>query len=846
MSAYDDYLSTVSRIKDSQPAVNADYERVGDAASTLCDVNQTMVYNPNMSVVYNRAGDVIGYDYKYTTPTTPNPTAIDINSNNDTGFYGASGGGGTTSGGGAGRNRSSTYSGGIVTDPQSTNKITGTGLIAGAVDAAWAGVAALGKLGRNVASATADALDMFGFNFGVNFGGLTLQGDWKGGNAIRALFGIDENNNTAMYLDGNVIGALAIQARDDSFFQTGGAVVTTPITLNAWNDRPSDFMQLLGPNNQTWNLSAPFGALYTNSVSFNAQSNYTITYTTTAPVYFFQTSTSEGASLYCISTQPFGGTLTRKNNITSATESISMRTGSTQIIHNNTVTTIYYGDNGRYITYGVDAGQVVIPVTGTYGGQTTPSVYQELAILVVYGQIETHEAIPGTSDQPGATIPVDAITGADPHVVAENLVTNYPDVMGSPVQVVVMDDACNEITYNYYKVTIPYAPTGVNITAPVTGTVQLNPDFNPNIELPDIDMYRYTTDITLQLDGSGGGEKAVDMDPTTGQPKTNSDTIPNTGSGTASEAVMPETGVVAMWNVYNPSSSELSQFGSWLWAPNIVEQIKRLLDNPMDAIIGVHAIYGAPTVGGSAPIVVGNIAATVSARVVTKQYTAVDCGSVSLTEYFGNIFDYPPYTQISIFLPFVGIVPLDVDDVMRAVISVKYNVDVYTGACIAMISVERDGAGGILYQYSGNCAISYPISGNSYSAIYSAVISAAMGIASVAAGVSSGNPAMVAGGAGATLSAGVSAHRQLQRSGSFTGNSGAMGPKVPYLIITRPQVQIPQNTEYYEGFGTNEYVTIGTQTGFIRCKDVHLIAPNAFDDEINEIYMLLRQGIIIQ
>lgn len=836
MSAYDDYMSTVSRIKQSQPAVNADYERVGDAAATLCDVNQTMVYNPNMSVVYNRAGDVIGYNYNYTTPTAPNPTAIDINSNNDSGFYGAEGGGGTTSGGGAGRfrARTSTYSGGIVTDPQSTNKITGTGLVAGAVDAAWAGVAALGKLGKSVAGATADALDNFAFNFGVNFGGLTLQGDYKGGSAVRALFGIDENNNTSMYLDEDVIGALAIQARDDLFFsaaQGGESSYDTSVSsVLAAHDYPS-----------------PVQSSFVSRIVCKSREASTMGYVFTfgygsSPIFIVGTAAAGRGPgtygntylIYAVSANPFkywGGYTSINANpdpTSNAAASTTRLTGTT-----------YYQ---AWFSMSSEGNYPSLPPTCFFTEPVSATErIRDFGTIIFDGDTVIDQPVPGVSDQTGATIPVDAITGADPHVVAENLIVNYPDVMGSPVQVVVMDDSCNEKTYNYYKVTIPYAPTGVNINAPVTGTVQLNPDFNPSVELPDIDLSQHTNDITLQLDGSGGGEKVVNTDPATGQPQTNLNRTPNTGSGNAADAVLPETGVSSMWNVYNPSSSQLTAFGSWLWTGNIIEQIKRLLDNPMDAVIGVHAVYGAPSVGGSAPIVVGNLSSSVTANWVNKQYTTVDCGSVLLTEYFGNVLDYPPYTEISLFLPFIGIIPLDVNDVMRAEISVKYNIDVFTGACIAMISVIRDSVGGVLYQFAGNCAIAYPVSGQSYASIFSSMISISIGVAGAIA--SSGATAVHAA---STVARGIAtAERQVQHSGSFAGNAGAMGPKKPYLIISRPQENLALNFELYDGYGANEFTRIGDLSGYIKCKEVHLTVPGAYADELAEIESLLRSGVIL-
>jgi hypothetical protein len=207
---------------------------------------------------------------------------------------------------------------------------------------------------------------------------------------------------------------------------------------------------------------------------------------------------------------------------------------------------------------------------------------------------------------------------------------------------------------------------------------------------------------------------------------------------------MPVGNASSLWAVYHPSQAQLNAFGAWLWSSDFVEQIKRLFNDPMQAIIGVHKVFAPIPTGGSQNIKCGYLDSGVSSPIVTNQYTEVNCGSVSLPEYYGNVFDYDPHTKVSIYLPFIGVVPLKVSEVMRATISVTYGVDVITGACLAKVSVSRDGGGGILYSYGGSCACHYPISSGSYAGIISGIVTSAIGIAG---GVATGNPLATIGGA---------------------------------------------------------------------------------------------------
>lgn len=410
--------------------------------------------------------------------------------------------------------------------------------------------------------------------------------------------------------------------------------------------------------------------------------------------------------------------------------------------------------------------------------------------------------------------------------------------MGSPIQVMVMDDSCNQKIINYYPTPLPYGPTGVTTPAPITGTTQPDPTFVPENPPPDIDIGLLIEQLIQILSGSPAGEddpdhpgiEVIEPDP------------PTTGEGDTPPTELPIVDVRSMWHVYNPSASELSALGSWLWSTNILDVLIRTFANPLESVMGVHAIYGEPHVSSSSPIVVGPLTSTVSSRVVSSQYTTVDCGSVWLTEYFGSVFDYAPFTSVSLFLPFVGIVDLSIDDVMRAEISVTYNIDVYSGAAIAFVSVSRDGAGGVLYQYPGNCAVEYPVSGASYSRLFQSVISAAL--SAVSSGVASGGNAAL--GATSAASAFMSGGEKIsvQRSGSFAGNVGAMGIKRPYLIISRPQINMPTDFQHYSGLSSHTISQLSACHGFTKCKVVHLNCPGAYKSELDEIESLLLSGVI--
>lgn len=311
--------------------------------------------------------------------------------------------------------------------------------------------------------------------------------------------------------------------------------------------------------------------------------------------------------------------------------------------------------------------------------------------------------------------------------------------------------------------------------------------------------------------------------------------VPETGSGVTPAVVVPTGTASALWSVYNPTKSQLDALGGWLWSSSFIDQLLKLFASPMDAIIGVHKVFVSPETSGTGEIVVGYLPSGVTGvNLVSSQYSTVDCGTVNIAEYFGNVFDYSPHTEIKLFLPFIGIVDLDPADVMRATINIKYKADVFTGACLAEVKVTRDGVGGVLYTYSGNCAATYPVSSGSYLSAVSNVVTGA-----VAGAVKGGLIGAAVGGLAGAAHSRVS----VQHSGGFSGNSGAMGGKTPYIIISRPLPALPDAGNEIEGKPSNASVRLGSCSGYIKAKAVHVEGIYATEAERAEIENILMTGV---
>lgn len=334
----------------------------------------------------------------------------------------------------------------------------------------------------------------------------------------------------------------------------------------------------------------------------------------------------------------------------------------------------------------------------------------------------------------------------------------------------------------------------------VTPTVTINPPINPNPINPIIGSPSTPPIITTPVDA-------------------------NTGLGA----------------VYVPTIGELKSFSSWLWSDNFIEQIKKLFSDPMQGIVGLHQIYFTPSHDGTDTIHCGYLDSGVSSDYTNTRYYNIDCGTINVNETYGNIFDYDPLTTIEMYLPFIGIVPLKVGDIMRSKLNVTYVCDVLTGACLCNINVIRDGATCCLYTYGGNCAVNYPLSSGSYMGIVSALAGVGLSIGTAVATGGASIPLTIGGGALSMMNA----HTNVKTSGGYGGNTGAMGIKKPYLIIKNTLSSMPNQYEHFTGNPYNNINTLINSKGFTQATIIHINNTGITQNELNEISTLFSNGVIL-
>lgn len=548
----------------------------------------------------------------------------------------------------------------------------------------------------------------------------------------------------------------------------------------------------------------------------------------------------------------------------------------------------YYGNSGKGTSYTYDGKTVhfvalyTTPFEPYAPTQSTvsPNDIALVAWTIIYGNISQGGWPEGTSESQAqaytpSTIPnagsIVTDSGGRIPVVPINIPEDPYDATGSTIDPTTpTDDENAGVIYPGLPGYVPdlddptAEPTEENVPIPLP--IPDTKPSNPSVPLvnPSVVDYTLVDELVEEL--------ANTLDP---QPPQSSGIIPVpqlpgiTDPVTEQRvfpSIIPDSGP-GFIHVYNPTPAEFVAFGTWLWVTYADATIDKILNNPFDGVIGAHELYATPDTGGTDNIRSAFLVCPTTAALVPNRYTEIDCGTVIVPEFYGNYLDYSPYSQAYIYLPFIGINEVSIDDIVGHAVNIRYRVDSYSGACIAMIFVAKDDYQNLCYQFAGNCSVEVPMAGGSQAAIKAGMMQAeayaraAMtqsvgnligGIGSALMGSIGGALSNLSGILGnyANAQAGVEAARvanksSVQHSGQFGASHGAMGEKVPFIIIRNPvQVKVVNYNDDY-GYPAHKRVIIGGCTGYLRVREVNVISAHATDTEKALIEAMLKNGVYV-
>ena len=358
--------------------------------------------------------------------------------------------------------------------------------------------------------------------------------------------------------------------------------------------------------------------------------------------------------------------------------------------------------------------------------------------------------------------------------------------------------------------------------------------------------------------------------------------------------------------IFVPTLSQLKSLAQYLWTDGnfiqfiIDHGIKQFLEDPSQALISLSYLpCSIPHSVDPVDVKILFVDTGVDMYGATTQFVDVNCGSVFINELYGSALDYNPYTKVSLFLPFIGVVDLDTDEVMNKNIYVNYRIDIVSGGCVAQISAgDSISDNTVLYQFTGDCAINMPFNSADFTGYRAALIGAVETLTLAGAAAGAGIMASQAGSyyveqattasgaadfefaetydryresmarlaekrkapykeaqasfkdaakktAANTVASVIGSKMAFQHGSGFTGNTGVLGVRRPYVIIKRPDMCNPDEYGTYNGRPSQMYLSLATLSGYTELQSIHLTGIPATNPELSEIGDFLQKGVIL-
>lgn len=294
------------------------------------------------------------------------------------------------------------------------------------------------------------------------------------------------------------------------------------------------------------------------------------------------------------------------------------------------------------------------------------------------------------------------------------------------------------------------------------------------------------------------------------------------------------SGIGVLTTTFKMTKDRLQQLGRFLWGSNIFDNFSLICNNPIENIISCKSIPLSLN-GTTQKIILGNVDTGVNGDKVSNNFTKQNIGSISITEKYHNFLDYAPYTNVIIYLPYVGFKELDTNLVMGKTLSISYTVDIITGGCLCQIKSNNVK----LYEFNGNMGIDIPITASNRAQVEAGYISSGIGIASSAA---SGNIV------GAVTSLINSAESQYHYASTSSPNPMCIAStnRTCYVILDRPTYQTLKSFNHTRGKKCYLTKTINTLKGYTICDEhIDLSGIRATDSEKEELIKILSSGFFV-
>ena len=344
------------------------------------------------------------------------------------------------------------------------------------------------------------------------------------------------------------------------------------------------------------------------------------------------------------------------------------------------------------------------------------------------------------------------------------------------------------------------------------------------------------------------------------------------------------TGVGCFATYYSMSKDMINVLNNELWTSDddtitaIIEGLKFYGTDPMQAIMSLRLypfdVNSYVAHGSTQKIKLGRFEMQyASGYVLSDNATCIlNLGSMKILPSFGDFRDYAPYTDIQLYVPYVGFIKLNTNEFMNRKCDIQMVVDLTTGSCEVCIYADNRP---MAYQ-GGNIGVEIPITLNTMTDTATSIMQGILEFGSktllegaeVALAVGTAKPSrghngrikmgykdsdlpqmddyeLDVGEAADTMAKVVVGASTTAQSGKASPACNLSNPLYPYLIISRPTWERPENYDHTYGKVCHTSGTLASFNGFTICRNVDTTGISCTKLEQNIIKSLLESGVYL-
>lgn len=321
----------------------------------------------------------------------------------------------------------------------------------------------------------------------------------------------------------------------------------------------------------------------------------------------------------------------------------------------------------------------------------------------------------------------------------------------------------------------------------------------------------------------------------------------------------------SLLDVYILNSFDMSALGRQLFDPDVNEALRRVFNDPGQAIISLGFMPFAFNHMKTDEVMIGNYATGIKAYKPLYQYMELDYGACRFEKL--DYLSIEPYAEYEIFIPYAGKFPILSSFFSGKTVRLRCIVDILTGDMLTSMYVGENSYSEEAYYnrniqnipvmtFAGNCMRKMPISSASGIGYLNAAAKIGYGAAVIGTSVSDRF-----GDIGTSLSSMAGQFTpatitpSIKTIGEMSGNNGYMGMIQPYIIGRRRGVP-----EHVNGNPIKSYNNIGHEVPVICCHgytemvnlqtqytgvETFPQTPIPTNAEVTEINEALASGVIL-